>query len=382
MVAVINELNQQTKGDLEVAFICDRGYWPQAFKMMRSASLPVKVHKIFAGKIRRYHKLPLNKRLLDFSSFWLNLRDLVFVGVGLVQSLVIISRFKPDVIFTKGGFVCLPVGLAGKLLGCPLVIHDSDFHAGLTNRILSRWASLILTGAPLDNYNYPKERSYYVGIPVDPTFFRRLSAEQKRRVKAGLGLPDIDRPMVLVTGGGLGAKRLNRAVAAAAGDILKLASIVHISGSGDYDEMCKLLPGHAGYCLLSFVASDMAKLEGAADVMVTRAGATALAEAAASAKPVIIVPNAMLSGGHQLKNAAVFSRAEAAVVLDETELINHPERLANSVIDLIKNAKKAARLSRNISGLARPDAAARTAEWIIQAAGLKRQEAVSERWRN
>ena len=87
-----------------------------------------------------------------------------FVGCGFVQSLVKLLIWRPDVVFTKGGFVCLPVGLSAKILGIPLVIHDSDAHPGLTNRILAKWAKSIGTGAPLKHYPYPAAITRYVGI--------------------------------------------------------------------------------------------------------------------------------------------------------------------------------------------------------------------------
>ncbi len=369
VVALINELNRLTGGDLSVEFICDRGYYPQAVKMMSSASLPVRTRRIFAGKIRRYHKISLVKRLTDVGSLLLNVRDIFLTALGIAQSLLIVFRFKPDVIFTKGGFVCLPVGLAGRLCKVPLVIHDSDSHAGLTNRVLARWARTILTGAPLENYQYPKKRSFYVGIPVGKAYFKSFSDKQRRQIKAELALPDIDRPMVLAVGGGLGARRLNRVVAAAAGSMLPTVSIVHVTGSGDYSRMVSLAVDHAGYRLIGFASpGDMVKLVAAADVVVTRAGATALAEMSAQAKPTVIVPNPMLSGGHQLKNAEVFARAGAAVVLDETDLLKRPELLGEAVVYLLEHPDRAAAMGRKMRRFARREAATEAAQHIIKTA--------------
>ena len=106
--------------------------------------------------------------------------------------------------FTKGGFVCLPVGMAARVLRIPLVIHDSDAHPGLTNRILAKWASAIATGAPLKHYPYPESISRYVGIPI-ATEFAPFTDQQRTEAKRTLGL-DPNRPLVVVTGGRVGCQ--------------------------------------------------------------------------------------------------------------------------------------------------------------------------------
>jgi len=106
--------------------------------------------------------------------------------------------WRPDVMFAKGGFVCLPAGIAARLLKIPLVIHDSDSHPGLTNRILAKWATYIATGAPLHNYPYDKKITHYTGIPVREEF-RPYNEEERKEVKRVLGF-DESRPLVVVTG--------------------------------------------------------------------------------------------------------------------------------------------------------------------------------------
>lgn len=329
-------------------------------------SIPVET--IFSGKLRRYHNLPVWRQLLrPVSIVFPNIRDGFLVGCGFVQSVVKLRSWKPDVVFTKGGFVCLPVGMAAKILNIPLVIHDSDAHPGLTNRILSRWATQIATGAPLKFYPYPTEVSTYVGIPVNKEFVP-FTPEKRRELKQKLGF-ESKRPLVVVTGGGLGAQRLNNAVAKRMDEILGITSLLIISGTAQYDEMRATTPdGDPRYQLHAFISHDMAEIVGAADIVVARAGATTILELAALAKPTILVPNGYLTGGHQLKNAEVYAENGAVDVIDEHELEANPQLLVDTLTALLTNPQKLQDMSRKIHQFAKPNAAKDMAAIILAAA--------------
>jgi len=224
-----------------------------------------------------------------------NIRDIFLVGAGFLQSFVKLIIWRPDVVFTKGGYVCLTVGFAAHLLHIPLVIHDSDAHPGLTNRILSKWATAVATGAPLEYYSYPANISHYVGIPIAPEF-HKFSGSERRVAKEQWGI-DKDSPVIVVTGGGLGASRINDAVTLNLDDFLELGSLILISGEWQYDELRAITPPNNGkFQLHAFISKDMASLLGAADVVIARAGATTILELAALAKPAILIPNAKLTG--------------------------------------------------------------------------------------
>jgi UDP-N-acetylglucosamine--N-acetylmuramyl-(pentapeptide) pyrophosphoryl-undecaprenol N-acetylglucosamine transferase len=270
----------------------------------------IRVDTVLSGKLRRYHSLTVWQQLRNLRGIVLpNLRDGVLVLAGVVQSVVKLVRWRPDVVFTKGGFVCLPIGLAARLLGIPLVIHDSDAHPGLTNRVLARWATAIGTGAPLKFYSYPARISHYVGVPVVAEF-TPYTDDRRRHIKQQLGFSP-DRPLVVVTGGGLGAKRLNMAVAEELESLLVHTNLILISGDASYDEMRSLTPQDDDrYQLHAFVSHGMADMLGAADLVVARAGATTILELAALAKPTILVPNGYLTGGHQLKKRRGICRKE------------------------------------------------------------------------
>jgi len=177
---------------------------------------------IYSGKLRRYHGLG-KFHMLRPSILFPNIIDLVKVSGGFIQSVFKLIKLRPDVVFMKGGYVCLPVGYAARLLRIPMVIHDSDAHPGLTNRLLAPFAVKIGTGAPLKYYNYPKDKAVYVGIPIAEDF-KVYSKEQQKVFKHELGF-DRDRPLVVVTGGGLGATRINEAVVRDRTQLLQCTSV-------------------------------------------------------------------------------------------------------------------------------------------------------------
>lgn len=366
MVAVLRELKKKDE-QVELRFWCDRKFAPQAKRIVHHFDPAIPVERIAAGKLRRYHTLPWWRQLLrPFSIVLPNIRDVFLVGCGFVQSFVKLLIWRPDVVFTKGGFVCLPVGFAAKLLRIPLVIHDSDTHPGLTNRILARFATAIATGAGLENYPYPKRISRYVGVPIDAAF-QPVTAEKQPALKQSIGFSG-KRPLVVVTGGGLGAENVNQAVAKCLDTLLGFADVVLIAGTGQYDEMRALTPeADDRFQLHAFIANNMIDYLGAADIVVTRAGATTLLELAALAKPSILIPSPYLSAGHQLKNAADLASQDAAEVIDEIELDANPQLLVDTITSLLANKERLEKLGKNFHALAKPRAAGDMAEMILDA---------------
>lgn len=364
VVAVLKEL-KSAHPEAELRFWCDKKFYSHAEGMIHHFDPSIPVEAIYSGKLRRYYGMSIWKQLSHPSIVLPNLRDMLLVGVGGAQSLVKLLFWRPDVVFTKGGFVCLPVGVAAKLLRIPLVIHDSDAHPGLTNRILSRWATAIGTGAPLEYYNYPKAKSHYVGIPVAADC-KPLTPMEQASAKTEFGV-DPERPLVVITGGGLGARRINEAVLGSLDALLEVSSVILISGSGQYDELLPLVPVNSDQFQLHPFVTPLTPMLGAADVVIARAGATTLLELAAMAKPTIIIPNGRLTGGHQLKNAAVYSEKQAAVVINEDELDATPHVLVETVARLINNPTEREKLGKQIQTFAKPKSAKDMATMILAA---------------
>jgi UDP-N-acetylglucosamine--N-acetylmuramyl-(pentapeptide) pyrophosphoryl-undecaprenol N-acetylglucosamine transferase len=364
VVAVLKELRAK-QPKVELRFWVDKKFAPQARTIMCSFDDSIAVQTITAGKLRRYYHLSVLQHFLWPSLMIKNLGDGFLVGIGFIQSLVKLIMWRPDVIFTKGGYVCLPVGMAAHVLKIPLVIHDSDAHPGLTNRILSRWATSIGTGAPLKYYRYPKSKSKYTGIPINVDF-KPFTKAQQWDAKREWGI-NPDRPLVVITGGGLGARRLNDTSVSILKKLQKSASVVLLSGVGQYEELKARLPKNGENFQLHAFTSKMPQLLGAADVVVTRAGATTILELVALAKATILVPNAALTGGHQIKNAAVYKDAKAAVVFIEDDMVNQPEMLLNAVNELLDNPKATQAMAQRFASFAKPDAAKDMAKMILAA---------------
>ena len=365
VVAVLKELRAQHP-DIELKFWCDVHFASQARSIVGSFDDTIPVETIASGKLRRYHHLTLWQHIMWPSLMWHNTVDSIKVLGGFLQSSWKLLFWRPDVVFTKGGFVCLPVGMAAKVLNIPLVIHDSDAHPGLTNRILSRWATTIATGAPLEYYNYPPKRSKYVGIPVNEAF-RKFSKEEQLAAKKEWGVYP-NKPHLVVTGGGLGARRLNNTTLAALDTLQQMVSVVLVSGTGQYDELRERYPEDTKNFQLHSFVSNMHELLGAADIVVTRAGATTILELAALQKPTILVPNAALTGGHQLKNAAVYGEAQVAIVLDEDEMVENPDLLVQAVKAYLNDPKTTQSMAQRFGKFAKPHAAKDMADLILSAA--------------
>lgn len=370
VVAVLREL-RKIEPDTEIRFWVDHAFEKQARTVMGGYDDSIRVDTIVSGKLRRYHHLKWWQQLMKFRTITLpNIIDVVKVSVGFMQCLCKLIAWRPDVVFTKGGYVCLPVGLAAHVLSIPLVIHDSDAHPGLTNRVLARWADAIGTGAPLKFYPYPREISQYVGVPIMEDFVP-YSDERRRDVKVKLGF-DPTRPLVVVTGGGLGARRINDAVVAMLPQLTKQTNVILITGAQQYSDIRARVPNDTSQVHIhDFISSGLVDMLGAADIVVARAGATTILELAALAKPTILVPNGYLTGGHQLKNAAVYEEKGAVKVIDELQLDDHPEVLVQAIEALLADRAAMARMGAAFLDFAHPRAAHDMAEMVVRTAKRK-----------
>jgi UDP-N-acetylglucosamine--N-acetylmuramyl-(pentapeptide) pyrophosphoryl-undecaprenol N-acetylglucosamine transferase len=370
-VAAVFDKLQQIAPDAELRFWCDAKFYRQAKATMQTLPKPVTIETVLAGKLRRYHKLPIWKQLLRFDTIVLpNIIDSVKMSGGFIQSVVKLTLWRPDVIFAKGGYVCLPVGLAAKVLRIPLVIHDSDAHPGLTSRILSRWATSIATGAPLNNYSYPKAKTHYIGIPISdaakPMSFAKAQAYKKEK-----GF-DPNLPLVAVIGGGLGAQPINQALLSVLEELTSFAAVGLIAGNANIDAVNDAAAVNDKTLFQAYghlPVTETLELYAAADIVVTRAGATTLLELAALAKPIIIIPNEYLTGGHQIKNAAVYKKAKAAIVLEESKLEQSPQLLTDAINSVLLSKRTKKQLADNIATFAKPNAALNMAELILKASG-------------
>lgn len=363
LLAVADEL-KRLRPDSEIIHIAERG---GKFGHLTEGHDSIdKVKRIFSGKFRRYYGQSWLTSLTDIKTNLLNLRDGFYAFIGLFESIVFLWRTKPEAIFIKGGFVGVPVGLAAWLLKVPFLTHDSDMVPGLTNRIIGRWATLHATGMPAEFYNYPPEKTNYVGIPLSRRF-QPVGDSLKANYRRKLSIPH-DAKVVMVTGGSQGARRLNELVVPMLEQMLRADPklfVLHQTGPL-IDKLYGSEIMETGRIIVAEFFNDLHVYSGAADVVVSRAGATTIAELAVQGKACVIIPHPHLTGAHQLKNAAVLKQADAAEVFDEYALVDDIEPLKLALTDLLKNPAKRKELATNISKLAIKDSAARIAKLITK----------------
>lgn len=371
ILAVASEL-KRLRPDVEIIYIGQRGD-----ALLDIPAQDANIDQVFtvrAGKFRRYHGEGW-RQLMHVPTQAKNVRDAVYVLMGIWQSFWLMKRLKPAVIFSRGGFVSVPVTLGGKLNGIPYVTHDSDIVPSLANRIISRWARLHAVALPEYLYPYPRNRTVMVGIPLSDNY-QPVTLSLQQQYKHQLGLAKFEQ-ILLVTGGGNGAQMLNDAVAHNVGHLLKRYPrlvVVHIAGralqaavGALYDELIKDKSQRSRVRVSGFV-TDFYRYSGASDVIIARGGATNLAEFAVQAKACIIVPAKQLVGGHQTKNASVLAKDDAIIMLSE-EQAEQERRLAKIVGDLLDNPKKRAALGNHMRRFARRDAATKLASELLKIAG-------------
>lgn len=271
----------------------------------------VPYYGVASGKLRRY-----------FS--WRNLTDAFSVLRGLWQSYWLLRRLRPDVIFSKGGFVSFPVVLAGWLRRIPVVAHESDFSPGLANRLAMPFLSALGTSFPIERPPRLRGELIHCGSPVRPELLDGDPARGRERAGAAA-----DVPLVLVTGGSLGAESLNAVVRQAAPQLITWCHLVHICGPGKATRLD--LPRYRAF---EFVGEGWGDLLAAADAVVSRAGANALFELLTLGKPNLLVPlPRSASRGDQIENAAYAEQAGYSLVIAESEL--DADRLTDAIRDLL-----------------------------------------------
>ena len=367
LLAVASELKQSGECQ-EIIAVCEKG---SKFAYLYQESKDIdQLFQIPAGKYRRYSNDSFLHKLLDIKTNILNIRDIFITIYGYFQARKLLKAQKPDAILFKGGFVAVPVGFAASRLRIPFITHDSDSTPGLANKIISKWAKYNAIGMPAELYDYPQEKIKYVGIPLSSQF-QKVTEALKSEYRNSLSLRSSDR-VISVVGGSLGAKSLNE-------DIIKLSKtlvekypdlkIIHIAGHVDEQNTIngyKAILGDEQFSkhikVYGFV-NNVYEIQGAADLVITRAGATQTAELATQGLPIIIIP-ANLAGAHQEKNARMFDSKEAALVVGN----GRPDDLQEAIIDLLNNDTKRSKLSRNLSNMASPHASTDLVKLVLSLA--------------
>ena len=280
--------------------------------------LGIPYYGISSGKLRRY---------IDIK----NLSDPFKVIKGFAQAHHLLGKIKPDVVFSKGGFVSVPVVVAAKTRKIPCIIHESDMTPGLANKICIPCATRVCTNFPETMKHIPAQKAVLTGSPIREELFH---GDKEKGLKfCGF---DNSKPVILIIGGSLGAVAVNNAVRSILPTLLEKYQVIHLCGKGKTDES---LLNTKGYVQYEYIQDELPDLMAAADLIISRAGANAICEILALRKPNILIPlSAEASRGDQILNAASFEKQGYSIVIQENEITD--DKLLEAVNKANKDSAK------------------------------------------
>jgi UDP-N-acetylglucosamine--N-acetylmuramyl-(pentapeptide) pyrophosphoryl-undecaprenol N-acetylglucosamine transferase len=319
---------------------------------------------IKAGKLRRYLS-------------WSTVKGVARVPLGVAQAISIVKRFRPQVAFTSGGYVAVPTGLAARINGVPLLMHQQDVPPNLSNRILTPMTTVVSVSFADSLRYFPPQKTELLGNPLRKEILavRDLSQEQALQE---LGLrPDL--PLLVVTGGSQGARHLNMVIARALPKLLPDWQILQISGEKLFTETQKVADEVLGglnedlrgrYRLVAYLSEEMPAALQAASLIFCRSGASTLSELAYLGKPAFLVPLPPGFGGSpQEVNATTFEKAGAALVVQDSRL--QEEDVVRQLTQLLQEPERLTRMAEVMRTFTRPTATSDIAARLLQMAGEK-----------
>ena len=281
--------------DFEIVYIGGKNGMEQ--KLAEQAGLTY--HGVSTGKMRRYLSVK-------------NLTDPFRVAKGAGEAAALLRKIKPALVFSKGGFVAVPVVAAARLHGIPCVIHEADMTLGLATKLSMPFAKRVCATFPETMAQLPKKKAVLTGLPIRRALFAGGVTAGRRFTGAMDG-----KPLLLVMGGSSGARAINRAVREALPGLTARFCVAHVCGKGQVDETVAA----EGYRQFEFVGEELPDLLAAADIVLSRAGANAVNELLALRKPTLLVPLPLTqSRGDQIANAESFLRQGFAEVMDEADM--------------------------------------------------------------
>lgn len=283
-------------------------------KLIENIGIPY--YGISTGKLRRYFSLR-------------NFTDPFRVIKGFFEAKKIIKKINPNVCFSKGGFVSVPVVFAAKRRKVPTIIHESDMTPGLANKLAIPKATKVCCNFPETMKHLPQGKGVHTGTPIRKELFTG-----SREAAIGFcGFTEADKPIMLVVGGSTGAKSVNEAVWASLDKLLERFNVIHLCGK---DKANAAMNGKKGYKQIEYCDKEMKDMLAAADIVLSRAGANAICELLALRKPNILIPlSAQASRGDQLLNAASFEKQGFSKVLQDEEVTS--ETLLAAIDEVMNN---------------------------------------------
>lgn len=275
----------------------------------------IKYHIISSGKLRRYFDVK-------------NFTDPFKVVKGVFDAKSILKKEKPDIVFSKGGFVSVPVVMGAYFNKIPIIIHESDITPGLANKLAMPYATKICVTFEEALNHVNKKKAVLTGSPIREELFKG----SKVKAKEFCGFKN-NKPVILVTGGSQGSRIINSCIRESLNDLLKTFNIIHLCGKGNIDRNFNLTEGYAQF---EYIKGELADLMQLADIVISRAGSNTIFELLALKKPNILIPlSAKASRGDQILNAKSFKKSGYSVVIEEENL--NPLSLQEKIDELSAN---------------------------------------------
>jgi len=354
LLSVAKAIQKEVKEPVEFLYLGPCNSFSEM--ILKQNGIPTK--NIMAGKWRRYFSLK-------------NPFDALKVPIGILQSLFKLLFFMPDVVFSKGGYGSVPAVVASRIYWIPIVIHESDAIPGRANRFMEHFSDIIAISYEMTaSYTNPT-KTIFTGNTVKEDILNGNLEEAKKT----LGISGV-KPVLLVLGGSQGSKKINEVVTQILPRLIQTYEIIHQCGEKNYDETKDLAgksglkPGREGYHLVPYFKDGLNHALAAADLVLSRAGATTIAEIAACGKPSILVPLANSANDHQLHNGFEVAKRGGAMVLREENLT--PEMLLGKIDSLMNDLSLRKQMSEKVKYFFVPDASKKIAQIVLELASKEK----------
>lgn len=361
LLSIAKALREKVKGTdikLELIYIGVAGDYAPLFE-----EEGIRVKEISGGKLRRYVSL---QNIIDIPKFFW----------GILQSWILLYRYMPDAIFSKGGTGSLPVVLMGCFYRIPIMIHESDTVPGLNNIIASKFASRVAVSFESALTYFHPQKGVHTGNPLKKGL--PAATSDQKAAKQALGF-DSEKPLLLVLGGSQGSERVNNLILSVIPSLTKKIQILHQTGTRNFLEVSKLskvalmeAPVEINNVPLKYEARAYLKEEistayVAADIILSRAGSNSIFEIAAHGKPAILIPLHESANDHQRKNAYAFGETGAAIVMEEQNLL--PQIFLTQLFSIMDNTEKKIAMGKASALFFKPNASETIAEEMLALVG-------------
>ncbi|OHB17248.1 MAG: hypothetical protein A2749_00070 [Parcubacteria group bacterium RIFCSPHIGHO2_01_FULL_45_26] len=352
LIAIVQEINKLVDArklvESKYYYMADSKYDEEALFEYK-----IEYRHIYAGKLRNYVSLK-------------NISDLFKTIAGLLGAVWEMFKIYPDVVVSKGGYASFPSVFAAKILGVPVVIHESDSIPGRVNLFAGKFAKRVAVSYEEAAKYFPEEKVALTGVPIR----RELLSATKVGAREYLHL-EVDLPVIMVVGGSQGARAINEVILDILPDLLERYQIIHQVGSLNVDEIKAKIPvllansqHKERYKMFGFLGPRALSMSaGVSSLVITRAGSTFLFEIAAWGRASIVIPIPSEVSRDQYRNAFNYARAGAGVLLEEANLTPHV--LLSEIERIMGNSEVREQLESHAKAFARPDAARKIAEVVL-----------------